>query len=216
MQLNTIYAGADGKFEAAPDTALLRFDIAAQASTAHAAYARAAAVAERMRQVLQTNGIDAKSAQIGFYSVQPMYDWKSPKRRVVGYEVFSSVSLKLHDFSKIGSIVEQTSSLEDTENQSLSYVLENMEEAKQKAAEDALKKARDGANAIAAAGGRSLGELLYASMEPNQPVIAAPREYGSGIASAASTAAAMPAPTERFTPHTVVINAHVNAMFALK
>jgi hypothetical protein len=54
-------------------------------------------------------------------------------------------------------------------------------------------------------------------MEPNQPVIAAPREYGSGIASdAGSTATAMPAPTERFTPQTVVINAHVNAMFALK
>ncbi len=37
-QPNTVYAGADGKFEAPPDTALLQFNISAQADTAKAAY----------------------------------------------------------------------------------------------------------------------------------------------------------------------------------
>ena len=37
IQVNSIYAGADGKFEAAPDTAVLTLNIAAQQETAKAA-----------------------------------------------------------------------------------------------------------------------------------------------------------------------------------
>src|SRR4051794_10202487 len=40
-QNNTVVVGADGKYEAAPDTAMLQFNIAAQESTSEAAYASA-------------------------------------------------------------------------------------------------------------------------------------------------------------------------------
>jgi uncharacterized protein len=210
---NTIYAGADGKFEAAPDTAVLRLDIAAQQDTSRAAYEHAAAAAERVRQVIKGNGLDPKDLQIGFYSVQPMYDWKNPKHKVVGYRVSTNLTLKLRDFSKIGGIIEQTADIEDMQNQSLNYTLENVEAAKAKAAEDALRKARNQANAVAAAGGRTLGELLYASVDVTQPIIfAQPMVQRAAIAGGV----AAPAPTAEFTPQAVSINAHVNAMFALK
>jgi uncharacterized protein YggE len=212
-QTNTIYSGADGKFEAAPDTALLRFDISAQQDTSKAAYDHASAAAARVRQVLAANGIDVKAMQIGFYSVQPMYDWKNPKHKVVGYRVATDLTLKLHDFSKIGAIIEQTADIDDMQNQSLNYILEDMEPAKAKAAEDALKRARNQAGAVATAGGRSLGELLYASVDVNQPVIMPlPMKARAAVAGAEVT----PAPTAEFTPQSVTINAHVNAMFALK
>src|ERR1039457_4755714 len=98
---NTIFVGADGKFETAPDTALIQFNIAAQADNAKDAYDQAAKQAEATRQVLRANGIDPKSAEVGFFSVNPQYDWKNPKHRVIGYQVTTSVSLKLKDFSKI-------------------------------------------------------------------------------------------------------------------
>ena len=50
---NTVYVGADGKFETAPDTALIQFNISAQAETAKDAYDQAAKQAEATRQVLQ-------------------------------------------------------------------------------------------------------------------------------------------------------------------
>ncbi len=40
-QPNTIFVGADGKFEANPDTALIQFDISAQEENSRAAYDRA-------------------------------------------------------------------------------------------------------------------------------------------------------------------------------
>jgi uncharacterized protein len=213
IQVNTIYAGADGKFEAAPDTAVLQFTISAQQDTSRNAYDRAAAATERVRQILKANGIDPKAAQISFYSVQPMYDYKNPKQRVIGFRVTASVSLKLHDFSKVGGIIEQTADIEDTQNQSLTYTLEDVEPAKAKAAEDALKKARNHAAAVAMAGGRTLGELLYASVDVNQPVILAQPMVQRAMMGATASA---PPPNAEFTPQSVTINAHVNAMFALK
>lgn len=212
VQVNTIYAGADGKYEAAPDTAVIHIDVAAQDDTSRGAFDRASAAAEKARQVMKANGIDPKSAQVGFYSVQPMYDWKNPKHKVIGYRVTTNVTLKLHDFTKVGALTEQLADIEDTQNQSLNYILEDIDQAKAKAAEDALKKARNQAGAVATAGGRSLGELIYASVDVNQPIVPVPMMMR---AMAAPTGAA-PAPTAEFTPQNVTINAHVNAMFALK
>ena len=213
IQLNTIYAGADGKFEAAPDTAVIRMDIAAQQDSSRAAYDRAAAAAKRVREVLTANGIEPKTAQVGLYQVQPIYDWKNPKHKVVGYRVTTDVTLKLRDFTKIGPITEQLADIEDTQNQSVNYTLEDIEQAKAKASEDAVKKARNQAAAVAAAGGRSLGELLYASVDVNQPTIV---PMVMSMARAAAAPATTPPPMAEFTPQTVTINAHVNALFALK
>jgi uncharacterized protein len=213
IQVNTIYAGADGKYEAAPDTAVIRMDIAAQQDTSRAAYSKAAAAVDRVRQVLKSNGIDVKAAQVSLYQMQPVYDWKDPKHRVLGYRAITDVTLKLRDFTKVGDLIEQLAGIEDTQNQSISYTLEDIEQAKARASEDAFKKARLQASAVAAAGGRPLGELLYASVDVNQPNIVP--VFAQSMARM-SAAAAAPAPTAEFTPQTVTINAHVNALFALK
>ena len=213
-QSNTIFAGADGKFESAPDTAVLQFDLASQQDTARAAYDKVAAAADRVRLVLKNNGIEPKTAQVGFYSVQPMFDYKNPKNKVIGYRVVTHVTLKLHDFSKVGSLIEQTAEIDDGENQSLSYTLEDTEPAKAKAAEDALRRARNSAGAVAAAGGRTLGELLYASVDVNQQVIVPVRMMARAATPGAMAEQAPP--TAGFSPQNVTINAHVNVMFALK
>jgi uncharacterized protein YggE len=163
--------------------------------------------------VLKSNGIDPKMAQVGFYSVQPMYDWKNPKHKVVGCRVTTNVTLKLRDFTKIGALTEQLADIDDAQNQSLSYTLEDVEQAKAKAAEDGLKKARNQASAVAAAGGRSLGEMVYATVDVSQQIVPVPMVIRS---MAAAAPGALPAPTAEFTPQTVTVNAHVNAMFALK
>jgi uncharacterized protein YggE len=210
---NSVYIGADGKFESAPDTAIIQFNISVQEDSAQNAYQHASKEAEQVRQVLDANGIEPKAANIGFLTVQPMYDWKNPKQKVIGYRVTTDVSLKLKDFSKIGPITQQLADANVSETQTLNYTLENIDEAKNKAVEDAYRRARNSANAIARASGRTVGELSYASVDTfeNQRIIA-PR-----MARAMSSMAnAAPAPTEEFTPQTVTVTAHVNALFNLK
>lgn len=211
---NTVFVGADGKFETAPDTALIQFNISAQADTAKAAYDQASKEAEATRQVLRANGIDPKSAEIGFFSVNPMYDWKNPKRKVIGYQITTSVSLKLKDFAKIGPITQQLADADVSGSQSLSYTLENIDEAKTKAVADAYRRARASAQSLAAAAGRTLGELSYASVDTFENVrIVAPMQRRGGPMMAME---AVPPPTQEFTPQNVTVTAHVNAMFVLK
>src|SRR5271157_5394677 len=169
-QPNTVWIGADGKFESEPDTALVQFNISAQEEKLQDASDRANRAAEQVRQLLRSNGIDPKDAQVGRFAVQPVYDYKNPKRKLVGYRVETDISVKLKDFSKVGPITQGIAGMDVTDNQSLSYQLEDMDAAKIKAVEDALHRAHDEASAVARSSGRTLGELSYASVDTSERI----------------------------------------------
>jgi len=211
---NTIWVGADGKFESDPDTALVQFNISAQDEKLPAATDRATQAAEQVRQLLRGNGIDPKEAQVGRFSVEPVYDYKNPKRKLVGYRVNTDISVKLKDFTKIGPITQGIANMSDvTGNQSLSYELEDMDAAKIKAVEDALRRARDEANAVAQSSGRTLGELSYASVDTYEPQPIRPMMAKAMVAGA--EAAASP-PTAEFSAEKITVTAHVNVLYNLK
>ncbi len=212
--LNSIYVGAEGKYEAAPDTAVLSFNISAQENTSQAAYQRAAQAAEQVRALLRNQGLDPKQAEIGYFSLMPIYDYRSPKRKLVAYRVNTAATLKLRDFSKIGPLVQQLADMDVTENQTLNYTLENIDAAKKRAVEDALRKARESAQAAATAGGRTLGELSYASVDVFEPVMPVMARAAQAAPMRAQMAA--PAPTEEFTPQTITVTANVKALFLLR
>jgi uncharacterized protein len=211
---DTVYVGADGKFESAPDTALVQFNIAAQEPELQAAHTRATNAAEQVRQALRANGIDPKQAEIGSFQVAPVYDWKNPKRKVVGYRVSSSISVKLKDFSKIGPLASKFAELDVTESQSINYLLDNIDVAKVKAVEDAFQRAKASAEAVARAGGRQIGQLSYASVDTFEPVY--PMRAMATDRMMTMKAEAAPAPTEEFSPQKITVPAHVNALFSLK
>ncbi len=211
-QPNTVYVGADGKFEASPDTAQIQFNVSVQEETSQAAFQRGSKNVEQVRQVLRANGIEPKAATIGFLSVQPVYEWK-PKQRVIGYRVTTDVTLKLKDFAKVAPITQQLADANVSETQNLSYTLENIDDAKNKAVEDAYQRAHNSADTLARAAGRTVGDLSYGSVdtfENPRPIV------GRMARPMAAMANAAPAPTEEFTPQSVTVTAHVNALFNLK
>ena len=215
LQQNAVIVGADGEFESAPDTAIINFMLAAQESDSQAAFARASRAADRMREILRSNGIDPKTAEFSQYSLQPVYDYKSPKRKIVGYTVSSNVTIKLKDFKKIPPLLQGFSTIEETENQSFSYSLEQIEEAKSKAVQNAYQRARVYAQALAQASGRNLGDMTSANIDIREagriiPMMAA----NSGVLGKA--AQAVPGPTEGFGEQKIKITAHVTASFGLK
>ncbi len=213
-QPNTVWVGADGKFESEPDTALVQFNISAQEEKLQDANDRATRAAEQVRQLLRANGIDPKDAQVGRFAVQPVYDYKNPKRKLVGYRVDTDISVKLKDFTKVGPITQGIASMDVTDNQSLSYQLEDMDAAKIKAVEDALRRAHDEATAVARFSGRSLGELSYASVDTSERTpIARPMMMAQASPMAASNA---PPPTAEFGAQKITVNAHVNALYMLR
>jgi len=211
---NTVFVGADGKYEAEPDTVLVQFNISAQNDTLQAANDRARQAAEQVRELLRKNGIDPKQAQIGQFVVSPVYDYKTPKRKLVGYRVNSSISVKLKDFAKVGPVTQDLFSLDVTDSQSVSYILENLDEAKVKAVQDAMARTKHLANAVAQSSGHALGTLSYASVDVFEPSPIL-RPMFRAAAPMAGEAAAPPA-TEEFTPQKITVTAHVNALYNLQ
>lgn len=213
-QPNTVFVGADGKFESPPDTAQVQFNISAQENSAKDAYARASKNAEQIREILRSNGIDPKLGEIGFFSLQPVYDWKTAQRKLVGYRVNASVQLELKDFSKVGPILQQLADTDVTDNQTVNYTLDNIDAAKVKAVEDAYRRARANGEAVARAGNRVLGDLSYASVDTFEQVRVVSPMAAAGVMMRAQAQA--PAPTAEFSPQNIIVTAHVNAMFNLK
>ncbi len=208
---NAVWVGADGKFESDPDTALVQFGISAQEEKLPDANQKASQAAEQIRQLLRSNGLDPKDAQISRFATQPVYDYKNPKRKLVGYRVDANISIKLKDFSKIGPIAQGLANLDVTDT-SVSYLLEDMDAAKIKAVEDALRRAHNEANAVAQSSGRALGELSYASVDtfeqqPIRPMMAK---------ATAMAMEAAPPPTAEFSAEKITVTAHVNALYNLK
>lgn len=210
---NTVLVGADGKFEADPDTVLVQFNISAQNDTLQAASDRAKQAAEQVRDLLRKNGLDPKLAQIGQFVVSPVYDYKNPKRKLVGYRVNSSISIKFKDFAKVGPLTNDLFSLDVTDNQSVSYILEDMEAAKVKAVEDAMHKTRQLGQAVAQSSSHTLGTLSYASVDVSEP---GPIMRPMMMKASAMGAAPQPPATEEFTPQKITVNSHVNALYNLQ
>jgi len=89
-----------------------------------------------------------------------------------------------------------------------------MDAAKQRAVEDAFRRARAEAETVAKAGERQLGTLAYASVDTVEPI----RPVGVAMMRAAPMAAqAAPAPpTEGFSAHKITVTARVSTVFGLK
>jgi uncharacterized protein YggE len=97
---------------------------------------------------------------------------------------------------------------------SISYQLDNIDAAKIKAVQDALRRAHDEANAVAVASGRNLGELSYCSVDtfeqqPVRPMMMKAQMVG------ADQAAPAPA-TAQFSAEKITVTAHVNTLYGLK
>jgi hypothetical protein len=209
---NSVSVGAEGEFEAAPDTAVITCSLSAQENTSQQAFQSASRLAEQMRQALRKTGIDPKTVELSQYSLYPVLDYKNPKQKVVAYRVGTTVTIKLKDFSKVGPVTESLAGLDGITGQNMNYQLEDMDSAKAKAIENAYGRARSYAETLAKASGKQLGTLTSAAVDAQEPIPIRPIMRSMQMA----VAGAAPAPTEEFEASRIKITAHVNAVFALQ
>src|SRR5262249_528896 len=136
------------------------------------------------------------------------------KRKLVGYRVNSSISIKFKDFTKVGPLTNDLFNLDVTDSQSVSYILEDMDAAKAKAVQDAIRKTHHLPQPVAESSSHTLGSLSYASVDVSEPgPIMRPMFKANAMA---ATAAEPPPATEEFTPQKITVTSHVNALYNFK
>jgi len=208
----TLWSGSEGKFESAPDTALVQFSISLQQARLQDAYAQARESAARIRQIIRDNGLAPGDAEIGSFTMTPVYQWNA-KHKLIGFQVNSSVVVKVHEFEKLGPLSDGFSQLDTSDGFSISFTLRNIESAKMKAIEDGYRKARSNAEVLAQAGGRKLGAMSYASVDASEFI---PQPRPVIMKAQLLTGHTEPAPIQGFTPAKIIITAHVNVLFQLE
>ncbi len=102
---------------------------------------------QKMNQVIEyikSEGVESKDIKTTGYNINPRYEWNNDtgKRTLAGYEVNQSVSVKIRDLSKVGTIISNVTSKGANDISSLSFIVDNDEEAKAEAKAMAIADAK--------------------------------------------------------------------------
>jgi uncharacterized protein len=164
---DTLVVQAEGTYDADPDLATLTFQIFAQDKEIKRAYETATRSMQHIVDIAQRNGLAKDDIRSGVLTVSPIYEGDR-KKRARSYYVQGQEVLKVHDFAKIGPILD--ASVEDgvSDFRSLTYSLADEEAAKKKAVAEAMQRAIGRAATALEQKGQKLGALRYMSLDVKQ------------------------------------------------
>jgi len=227
---DTLVVQADGKFEADPDLATLTFSVFAQDKNLKQTYDQASQSMKKIADVAEKNGLKKEDVTFGVLTVRPYYQGEK-KKRARFYTVQGQIILSVRDFSKLGTLLED--SVEDgiTDFRSLTYSLADEEAARQHAAAAAMRSAIGRATALLEQKGQKVGTLRFANLDVKQIVgvsnmsVYSAAEYNSlatatessgsaGWFGAAKKVAAPPPPPPQ--PQKIAVSATVQCAFQIQ
>jgi len=114
---------------------------------------------------VKENGVEDKDIKTGSYNISPRYescygDGICPPRRVVGYTVSSSVTVKARDFDKAGEMLSGVVDKGANTVSSLTFKIDEPDVYLKEARDEAIAKAKIKAKELADSAGFKIGRLL--------------------------------------------------------
>ncbi len=161
----SITVSAQGSTRVTPDRATVQIGVQTRGSTAAAASAENARVAQRVIAAIKALGIGAEQISTVNYSVNPDYRQIENRRpEVIGYTVHNTVVVDVRQIEQVGRVIDASLGAGANMINSLDFYASNTEEARRTALAAAMAKARAEAEVIARAAGGTLGGLAQASV----------------------------------------------------
>ena len=219
----TLVVQAEGTYEADPDLATMEFQIFSQEKELKKAYDAAALSMQRIVDLAQKNNLKKEDVVTGVLTVSPFYEGDR-KKRARSYSVQGEIKLRIHDFSKIGPILEGTVDDQVSDFRSLTYSLEDEEAAKKQAVAEAMRRAMGRASIALEQKGQKLGGLRYMSLDVKQLYGVANLDYGHNVGSAEiatsrseifSLKKVSPPPPPPSRPEKITVTANVQCAFQI-
>lgn len=161
----SITVSAQGSTRITPDRATVQVGVQTRATTAAAASAENARIAQRVIAAVRALGIGAEQISTVNYSVNPEYRHQENRTpQVTGYVVHNTVVVDVRQIEQVGRVIDAALSNGANMINSLNFYASNTEEARRVALGSAVEKARKDAEAIARAAGGTLGGLAEANV----------------------------------------------------
>jgi uncharacterized protein YggE len=176
-----LWVSGEGTSKAAPDLVLLSLGIEADSKTVARAQQDAAQSMDNVMKALKANGVADKDIQTQRFSILPVTQWIEDQQRqiITGYRVTNVVIAKIRQVDKAGPVIDAVAEAGGnlTRIDSIDFSIDdptpNYNEARAKAVEDAMDKAKQ----MASSANVRLGKLIYMSEStPYVPSVAI-RDY---------------------------------------
>ncbi|MGQ0486382.1 MAG: SIMPL domain-containing protein [Hyphomicrobiales bacterium] len=167
----TISLTGHGEVKLAPDMALVAIGTVNQAATAAAALAANNASMAAVMAELKAAGIVEKDMQTSNFLVQPRYDYGNSTQppRLVGYEVSNTLTVAVRNLDALGALLDRSVASGSNRIDGISFQFADpdaaLDEARKRAAADAVRKARLYAAALSV----NLGPILSVSESAGLP-----------------------------------------------
>lgn len=173
----------EGEAAVAPDLAILTLSVLREAASAREALDQNNKAAADVIAAMKEAGIAARDLQTGGLQINPRYVYPENgegEPRIVAYQVTNTLNVRVRDITKVGEIVDRAVTLGVNQGGGITFTNDDPSaartEARRRAVEDAIARART----LAEAAGVGLGPIVemseQASMQPPMP-IAAGRAY---------------------------------------
>lgn len=121
---------------------------------------------ERMSAICQAlldAGLEGSNISTNYLYISPRYDYSGEMEKITGYSISNSLTILTDDIDSIGSYIDAAFAAGANTFDSINFTTKDDSEAQRKALELAVADAQGKAEVIAAASGRSLGDILTIS-----------------------------------------------------
>ena len=162
-----LWVSAIGKTTGTPDIVLLTLGIESQQSTVAQAQKEAIDAMSGIMQVLKDSGMPDKDIQTSQYNIQQITRWdeKQSLYVVVGYRVSNTVTCKIRDITKAGTIIDKAAVAggDLIRINGIDFTVDDPTPFYKIAREKAVQYAMEKAKQVSQASGTKLGKVLYVS-----------------------------------------------------
>lgn len=194
---------ATGEAKGTPDVADVTIGVSARGKTASEALDTANDRAAKVIGALKDGGVADDDIQTSGLSVNPTYDDNSA---ITGYEVSNTVTARLRDVSKAGSVLDAAARVagDEIRVQGISFGIDDDSALLATARQRAVKRARAQAEQLADAAGVELGDVR--TIDEGSPVV----PFDSRQVTAADAASSVP-----IEPGTQTLSIQVTVVYAI-
>lgn len=156
-----IDVSATGMADVAPDRAIVSAGVVQQGRTAREAMMGNATLMTAVFDELDAAGIPKSDITTSQLSLQPQYDYRDRSRPMIkGYEARNTVTVKSDDIEKVGPMLDALVRAGVNNINQVQFTVKDPKSALEKARMDAIREAKDKAEAMASAAGVKLGPLM--------------------------------------------------------
>lgn len=161
QQIYTITISGEGEVTATPDIAEVTLGVQTEKRDVAQAQAENTEQMNKIIEGLKGVGIDKDDIKTTNYNIYPNYDYSSESgRRLLGYVVSQNVRVKIRDLEKISDVLSFAAESGANNVSGLSFTIDEPEDLRQQAREEALLNAKEKAESLAKIAGVKLGRLV--------------------------------------------------------